>query len=657
MSGFNFLIQDHRRPNVATVFTLSHETLRSLEQDTSQSEPLFIHEAIPEVEYEAFSPIKSTSSANARNRLDELSRALIPLLDTSLELSPLGESSRLSFLNLVTSIGIASYAGSHCHDLAPHPAFEPAEELRICINGQPALVCRKRRLACLDGFVGGPVWIFTTPNSGSHSFMLSTSVSDFANLWGPLWGIETNDRPGLLCLFTERGELTQADLPNLEVLAQEGEIPCHWKRLSHREHLQRRKEIGESITSGISPKRFLSNTSLLIGMPSPPQPGFQENQSCSRDLGETMAKISFDATLAGSHGGGWELSSRAVTVTGGHFLTVGGTQTHRSVPASTHKDRIYTILQSARGPTSLFPALRLHVGLEISLCTGNAQRTSLWEALKLSCLTSFQSYPDCDHQFGDLQSMFECICTCWNSTTQVQSVGQQGATTISTGLDEEDKSSSVHGAILSALVNLEFTGPLINGFHAYCPFADSAGLYTVQLDRRENGWVELMANNNHTSCLAVMSPRCLECYFSDHRGPIARLCSDRLSYGHDSMRYNINTAEAGSADTSRKTCFKSRSTFLRTYIQLDPTTPEENMTRINPGGTIRLWEGNKIFMGELGTLEIIRDGIIQLAVLRSHELERVKSTVEKALVHKERLDPLINSGNIVELCVTSSPNR
>lgn len=43
--------------------------------------------------------------------------------------------------------------------------------------------------------------------------------------------------------------------------------------------------------------------------------------------------------------------------------------------------------------------LRMAVGLEVSICTGNAERVTLWEALCLCHIGSF-----CGHPVGDQKS-------------------------------------------------------------------------------------------------------------------------------------------------------------------------------------------------------------------------------------------------------------
>ena len=263
--------------------------------------------------------------------------------------------------------------------------------------------------------------------------------------------------------------------------------------------------------------------------------------------------------------------------------------------------------------------------------------------------------------------MFECVQSCWGLPVHVSGVGQQGATTVSTAPNNEDLDSIIHGAILSALTNLEFTGATREGFHAYWPFADAPGLYTVPIGRKENLWIDLMVNTNTTSCLAVMSPQCFEYYFEDYRGTYACICAGqeyqksheligRLRCPSDLHR---QSREYGEDEQSKELLNNHRSfrkpTFLQTHIRLNPSTPVEHVIQRDKLGKVLLEEKAKIAMGELGTLEIIRadhDRGVHLAKLKTGKIEKLLSTLERALVHKECIDFHGDPGDLVDLCVT-----
>ena len=250
--------------------------------------------------------------------------------------------------------------------------------------------------------------------------------------------------------------------------------------------------------------------------------------------------------------------------------------------------------------------------------------------------------------------MFDCIRSCWNSEVQAQFVREQSVMTAGMEAVEQGRARLIQQAISSALRNLEFTGPSEEDFQAYLPFQDSPGLYTIPLEKKENAWIRMMTNTKRMSCLAVMSSRCLEYYHSDAKGVIARSCTSQIVDENEQNAHNSDMTghRRNEADRQRR-AQQSRSTFLHTRIELNPSDRSIDVNRRNPEGTVRLYEGNKIHLGDLGTLEIIRDGAIQLAVLKSGKIERFRSTLDGSLVHKELLDPCQTSGYLVELCITS----
>ncbi|KAL9064442.1 MAG: hypothetical protein Q9157_007830 [Trypethelium eluteriae] len=98
----------------------------------------------------------------------------------------------------------------------------------------------------------------------------------------------------------------------------------------------------------------------------------------------------------------------------------------------------------------------------------------------------------------------------------------------------------------------------------------------------------------------------------------------------------------------RKAPRQNKSTFLRTQVQLNPLTPANSIESRDSSGNVVIRKGKGIYMGELGTLEIIRSNGrgAHLARLKSHKFDKIQSAMEKPLIHKERLDPLAHSGNI-----------
>jgi hypothetical protein len=191
--------------------------------------------------------------------------------------------------------------------------------------------------------------------------------------------------------------------------------------------------------------------------------------------------------------------------------------------------------------------LRLRVGLEVSVCTGNAQRISLWEALRLANVffgstSSIQSrIPEvatCSHQIGDTL----CVQECW-----VRSDGPKPIT---------NKDARVY--ILTALSNLQFTGlDKDNALHLWWPFTQEPNTLPVT-----NNWVHMLKDSRDSATFAVMSPRCLEYEYVSigNKSKVWRRCLD--SKENQTQLHNF---EQKGVVTNRNR------TLLYTTLQLHPT--------------------------------------------------------------------------------------
>ena len=252
----------------------------------------------------------------------------------------------------------------------------------------------------------------------------------------------------------------------------------------------------------------------------------------------------------------------------------------------------------------------------------------------------------------------------------------------------------IQDAVLHALANLEFTGAVGDDFHAYWPFAEAPGLYTLPISKRKHTWTTMLANTRYVACFAIISSRCLEFYYRDERGSLARICAGRdeqqmspefLLPPEKSAENSVETEDlkgqivSNSSHWLRKVSseicdatvvcrcrrcakaaeqkqarawswwHKNQPSVLRTRIHLDPETPAHFTRRRNVLGDVLLEEGARISLGQLGTLDVIRDQGMNIAKL--HPSSRAREILEKPRIHRELLDPESHSGNIIEVFV------
>ena len=229
--------------------------------------------------------------------------------------SRIGDKARtsVSLLCQLLSLAVASFAGSHCSDLGQQ-MWEDALESFVLDAGSDKdtkIRLRRRRLACLDNYIGGPVWVFGTMSANNDKgASLSISIQQFAELWGPLYTIPSL-YGNFLAIQTPGGIMYQTNeqagaLPNkrTETLVHwVGTTPPH-KTREPVSHFMTHSKNGETIPEHFEP--FSSNNQLLIGQPTSASAGIttmvNKTEANSKTTVSHVTKItSHTASLAVNH--------------------------------------------------------------------------------------------------------------------------------------------------------------------------------------------------------------------------------------------------------------------------------------------------------------------------------------------------------------------
>ena len=129
----------------------------------------------------------------------------------------------LNLLCCVVCLAVALYAGSNCMDLGDRMWVRTVDSIAFKGHSERGVFLRRRHLACLNTFIGGPVWVWGVCGSNTPC-MLSAAIAQFADLWGPLNAIASSDGfESLLAIETEGGIMFQS-----EVQAEGDETKMHW---------------------------------------------------------------------------------------------------------------------------------------------------------------------------------------------------------------------------------------------------------------------------------------------------------------------------------------------------------------------------------------------------------------------------------------------
>lgn len=154
-----------------------------------------------------------------------------------------------------------------------------------------------------------------------------------------------------------------------------------------------------------------------------------------------------------------------------------------------------SIIDACSAPeTDIEALLKLKIGLEISACTGNARRVTLWDALRLS-----KAAPLCKHKMADP----DCFKSCWNhrSSGSLNFEAQVSPTALTP--------DQIRLTIINSIRGLQHTGLDPEGSLQACwPFVDGNWNHRIAATPH-NKWFDVIADSRDTATFAVVSQDCL----------------------------------------------------------------------------------------------------------------------------------------------------
>jgi hypothetical protein len=317
----------------------------------------------------------------AQKHLDIL---LDPFIDRPNSHDKAGQDELIKKFGALLAFATVSYAGSHCfplgRDLMTTEFDGPA---RRYISDMLAI--RSCQFACLDQHIGGPIWVFGL-NPGWRDMILSITKEQFDDLWGPVIALVDPSSSQTLAFQTEGGFLSKAIPSRIRTppLAREHETQMHWTPA---------QQGCRSLPAGIRLDSFIDlNSTMLIGFgeqeagPSSHEGRgvsscFRTNQDCKLNARSHQRSIeACRLEYVGTSMRQWTADTKAVSLAVGWSGSSSGTnRTWKIRPGTTWKEVI--LLYCAQPGREILPLMDKRVGLEWSICTGNARRVSLFDAL------------------------------------------------------------------------------------------------------------------------------------------------------------------------------------------------------------------------------------------------------------------------------------
>ncbi|KAM3085686.1 hypothetical protein ACMFMG_002752 [Clarireedia jacksonii] len=385
-SGYSIITHNAVRPKVLTIMPVSMPTLAILS------------DLLQEV-------IQGAELSNQQPALPEIMKDILDILSHVISTLGLGITVHISSLvgqwqtwqttcHLLISIlkvlhlALLTFIRSHL-DVTDHTTSGSMQStLKIQTIGGNILMA-PRQLRCLDGFLKQPVWTFSFQAEDSTSaeydvdgFYLSTYLRDFAELWGPIkldcskcWDPYTS-------LINVRGgniRSRKSDQHPTWIKPLENEVLCHWVDWLEP---QLEGEPHAIITIDTSKRLLVGGNGFDQTASKVPEVNVSFNCQCS-DRYSLRHEVFELRTRMSS----WNLDAKSLQTSAGKYVTVNLGLTYKFDAGWTMKDVIledWIDSEAAKTDQNHYPKphyLDIPVVLDVSCCTGNARRISLWNLL------------------------------------------------------------------------------------------------------------------------------------------------------------------------------------------------------------------------------------------------------------------------------------
>ncbi|KAH8648056.1 hypothetical protein BGZ60DRAFT_437831 [Tricladium varicosporioides] len=264
---YNLIVFDGKRPNVVKVVPVSSQSLSLLfqlldeaiitsrippEGDNEQRNASSIVQSLTEI----LEDIHELINGALPGLFDEVSFVSV-IVDADASTGLIKLCQRLYSAQIVLFLGLVSYTTSHISNVASQKKFSS----KLCIKTESDdIILELRELNCLQRFTTQPVWTFSRSSYSDQvqeSHYISIYLADFKDLWGPISLHYAEESYTNIIKITTRGGIIHASAsPSQSVAARSDEVLCHF---------QSWMENGSD--NSLHFQEFSSQQRILIGTP------------------------------------------------------------------------------------------------------------------------------------------------------------------------------------------------------------------------------------------------------------------------------------------------------------------------------------------------------------------------------------------------------
>ena len=441
--------------------------------------------------------------------LTTLGLALASPADTSINLSILAVM-RLAVHTL--DLAVASYAGAHLSRFDEEYLGEDIDTLDVLRpftsrhNSQvPSIKLSRCQLQCLDSFHNSkPLWVFSSTDwkPRGHLF-LSTKIEDFADIWGPLWKVVDPKMNGSYTRYVVgNGTIYKYKPEKATPRLFENESLCHWiSNTNFEAGSDNPPNTEQPIFADIIDESFDGKETLLIGAVAAGCERLATKTDCNFDLEHSRSTLDHvgRVQMLGTVKEHTYKDSETYQLQAGHSgMSASASKQYKRRGQSLKQAfvELWTTTPELRDPR----LLEDFYGLELSLCTQNAQRVQLGRILGLGSmcryLRSFRWKTGCAKQ-----AYFDALEGFRDDSDALQQAWER----------HNEYQEDFGRAVLVCLKALEKTG--INHKSQLSTFLCSevtARPELVAMEPKEHSWIGLLKDSENSCCMAAIGDECLE---------------------------------------------------------------------------------------------------------------------------------------------------
>ena len=441
--------------------------------------------------------------------LTTLGLALTSPTDTSINLSILA-CMRLVVHTL--DLAVTSYAGAHLGRFDEEYLGEEMDTLDILSpftsrhsSQVPSIKLSRCHLQCLDSFHNSqPLWVFSSSDwkPRGHLF-LSTKIEDFADIWGPLWKVVDPEMNGSCNRYAVgNGSIYKYRSVAATPLLLSNESLCHWISNTNLEaDSEYFQNTEKSIFPDILDESFDGNETLLIGAVAAGCERLATKTDCNFDLGNSRSTLDYcgRVQMLGTVREYMYKDSETYQLQAGHSgLNVSASKQYKRRGQSLKQAfvELWTTTPDLRDPR----LLEDYYGLQLSLCTQNAQRVQLGRILGLGSMCRYlrsfrwktgrarQAYFDALEHFRDDS---DALQHAWEMHNEYQ---EDFGRAVLVCLKALEKTGINHKSQLSTFLCSEVT----------------ARPELITMEPKEHSWIGLLKDSEISCCMAAVGDECLE---------------------------------------------------------------------------------------------------------------------------------------------------